>query len=204
MTRAFLFYTGAAPLLRGWPRVHRPNSGPPRPSGTRMTGRLAARLRRCRAPARFFMLTTLCLAIAAGLGVAVLAGDRRLTRIIAAIVCAAAFVDGWIVAMPMGAPPTRCRRAHLAGAHVLELPLDGRQRQRRGDVPRNAPRIAGRQRLRRLRPAAHRRPRLGAEAARSVSADGVAARTSAFTSRIANNPDAHPWTVFMDAQNDAG
>jgi hypothetical protein len=77
-----------------------------------------------RVPARFFMLATLCLAIAAGLAVAALATDRRRAIAVAAIVCGLAFVDGWIVAMPLGAPPRAFGVPPVAGARVIELPVD--------------------------------------------------------------------------------
>ncbi len=77
-----------------------------------------------RVPARFFMLSTLCLAIAAGLAVAAIGSGRRRTVAAAIVVCAMAFVDGWIVAMPLGAPPRPFGVAVAAGAHVLELPME--------------------------------------------------------------------------------
>ena len=39
-------------------------------------------------------------------------------------ICAIACVDGWIVAMPLGVPPRPFGSKTVAGAHVLELPLD--------------------------------------------------------------------------------
>jgi hypothetical protein len=70
------------------------------------------------------MLTTLCLAVAAGLGVAAIGGSRRRTLAVAAIICAVAFVDGWITAMPLGAPTRPFGIELPADAQVLELPID--------------------------------------------------------------------------------
>jgi hypothetical protein len=77
-----------------------------------------------RVPARFFMLSTLCLAVAAGIAVAALAAARRRTWAVAAAACAMAFVDGWIVPLPLGAPPRPFGVPIVAGARVLELPVD--------------------------------------------------------------------------------
>src|SRR5262249_6954391 len=76
-----------------------------------------------RVPERFFMLTTLCLAVAAGLAVAALADTRRRAIGVSAIVCAMAFIDGWTIPMPLGAPPRPFGVPAIAGARVLELPL---------------------------------------------------------------------------------
>jgi hypothetical protein len=77
-----------------------------------------------RVPARFFMLTTLCLAVAAGLGVAALADTRRSALAVAGAACLLAFVDGWIVPMPLGVPPSPFGSPLDRGARVLELPVD--------------------------------------------------------------------------------
>jgi hypothetical protein len=77
-----------------------------------------------RVPARFFMLATICLSVAAGLAVAALAQSRRQTIAVVAIVCALAFLDGWIRPMPLGVPPRPFDLPLTRGAHVLELPLD--------------------------------------------------------------------------------
>jgi hypothetical protein len=125
LSRTFLFYAGSA-LLFAW------LSAGPSPtqwsSGSLwhaydwiawLPGFSALRV-----PARFFMLATLCLSIAAGLAVAALTDDRRRSLGIASLVCALAVVDGWILPMPLGVPPPPFGTPLAAGAHVLELPAD--------------------------------------------------------------------------------
>jgi len=77
-----------------------------------------------RVPARFFMMTTLCLAIAAGLAVAALATSRKRAMVIGGIAAAGLLVDGWIVEMPLGAPPRPFGVEIARGARVLELPVE--------------------------------------------------------------------------------
>jgi hypothetical protein len=77
-----------------------------------------------RAPARFFMLATLCLAVAAGFAVAALATGGRRSIAVASVVCAVAFIDGWTGPMPLGAPPRPFGVPLDRGAHVIELPVD--------------------------------------------------------------------------------
>jgi len=203
MTRPFLFYMGAA-LLFAWMAA-----GPsdrqwslasfwhvydwigwlPGYSGLRV-------------PARFFMLTTLCLAIAAGLAVASLATAKARTMAVAALVLAAAFVDGWIVAMPLGAPPRPFGIDVAKNARVLELPLDD-------DNVNIAAMYRG---------TLHGLPVVNGYAGyvppHTVVLDWALKRhdPSALMElrrghplyvAIANNSDAHLWTAFMDAQNDA-
>jgi hypothetical protein len=203
MTRAFLFYVGAAAFL-AWMAA-----GPSPQQWSLATlwhaydwiGWLPG-YSGLRVPARFFMLTTLCLAIAAGLGVAALADTRRRTIGVTAMVCAAAFVDGWIVAMPLGAPPRPFGVETVAGARVLELPLD--------DDNVNVAAM--------YRGMLHGRPVVNGYAGyvppHTVVLDWALKRhdPSALTElrrghplyvAVANNPDTQPWTAFMDAQNDA-
>jgi F5/8 type C domain len=104
--RRFLFYLGAAALTAsltlGWLPVF---------PGVRV-------------PARFFMLTTLCLAIAAGLAVAALnAAYPRYATVTTCLVAAGLVADGWIVAMPLGPPPRRFATTLARNAVVLELPV---------------------------------------------------------------------------------
>ncbi len=78
-----------------------------------------------RVPARFAMLATLCISVAAGLVVAQLAQAAGRTRtVFASIVIAAFAADGWMCAMPLFAPPSRVRLPDVAGAAVVELPPD--------------------------------------------------------------------------------
>lgn len=77
-----------------------------------------------RVPERFFALTTLCLAVAAGLAVAGLGGGSvRRTRIIAAVAACGLLADGWILAMPLGIPPQDLG-VPRTDARVIELPFD--------------------------------------------------------------------------------
>lgn len=78
-----------------------------------------------RTPARFAMFATLCLSIAAGLALCVLA--RRAGRAgapIAAAAFAGLFVDCWMRPMPLAGPPGRLVLPEVASAAVLELPAD--------------------------------------------------------------------------------
>lgn len=77
-----------------------------------------------RVPARFFMLTTLCLSIAGGLAVAAL-GARfpRYGVAIGTAVSLGLLADGWIEAMPVPLPPGRFAAALDKNAVVLELPV---------------------------------------------------------------------------------
>ena len=76
-----------------------------------------------RAPARFAILGSLCLAVAAGFTTAWIASWRRWSRAAAASVLAIGlFVDGWSDPIPLVAAPQRVRHPALADATVLELP----------------------------------------------------------------------------------
>lgn len=77
-----------------------------------------------RVPARFFMLATLCLAVAAGLAVAALsAAHPRRARLLAAVAALGLLADGWIAAMPLGVPPRAFAAALDRRGVVLELPI---------------------------------------------------------------------------------
>jgi hypothetical protein len=125
LTRPFLFYTASA-LMLTW------MAAGPSPQQWSLASLwhpydLVAWLpgfSGLRVPARFFMLSTLCLAVAAGLAVAALGTGHRRGVAVAAVVCSLAFVDGWIVRMPLGAPPRAFGVPLDRGGHVLELPLD--------------------------------------------------------------------------------
>ena len=78
-----------------------------------------------RVPARFAMLATLCISIAAGLGFAIVA-PRTLRPLIvtAAGVLSCLLADGWLRAMPLAIPPGRVILPDVPQAAVLELPAD--------------------------------------------------------------------------------
>jgi hypothetical protein len=81
-----------------------------------------------RAPGRFWLMSTICLAVAAGLYLSgALAGRSRRAAVIALLVLTPAVVaDGWINKIPVEpAPPPAPSPARLAGQLVLELPLGG-------------------------------------------------------------------------------
>jgi hypothetical protein len=117
-------------------------------------------------------------------------------------VCAAAFVDGWIVAMPLGAPPRPFGMPTVANARVLELPMT--------DDNVNVAAM--------YRGTHHRLPVVNGYAGyvppHAVVIEWALRRhdPSVLTElrrghplyvAIANNADSHAWTEFMDAQNDA-
>ncbi len=80
-----------------------------------------------RAPARFWLMTMTCLAIAAGFGVAQLLARRSGRAVAAAVVIlgAAVAADGWVDRIHAApAPPPAPDPARLAGRLVLELPID--------------------------------------------------------------------------------
>lgn len=82
--------------------------------------------RELRVPSRFWMLGVLCLAVAAGLGVARLAPSRRSTKVLlVSSIAVGLLLDGWMREMPMAAAPERrpkVERRDLAQP-ILELPL---------------------------------------------------------------------------------
>ncbi|HJR61391.1 MAG TPA: hypothetical protein VJ813_18415 [Vicinamibacterales bacterium] len=78
-----------------------------------------------RVPARFGMVATLCISIAAALAAARLAPAGTVRRVLAAsLVALGLFVDGWIDSMPIAPAPQRVMIDAPAGAVVLELPAD--------------------------------------------------------------------------------
>ena len=81
-----------------------------------------------RAPARFAMLATLCIAIAAGLAFARLAPhlfrDRARLSLAGLGVIAGLTIDGWMRPMPLALPPGRIVLPDMPNAVVLELPAD--------------------------------------------------------------------------------
>ena len=78
-----------------------------------------------RVPARFWMLATLCLAIASGLVLArVVRVGSRIGSAVVALLAFGVMADGWVIDMPVTLPPQRS--ADLAvgtSGAVLELPL---------------------------------------------------------------------------------
>jgi len=77
-----------------------------------------------RVPARFFMLATLGLAIAAGLAVAALNTTYpRLAKFITIAAVAGLLADGWIRGMPLGVPPRPFSTPLDRSGIVLELPV---------------------------------------------------------------------------------
>lgn len=76
-----------------------------------------------RVPARFFLLTTVCLCVAAGIAVAHLAPRLRHQPVLALLVLAGLWIDGAITAMPMGVPPGRLAYVERGG-RLLYLPID--------------------------------------------------------------------------------
>ncbi|HVL68184.1 MAG TPA: hypothetical protein VM364_13055 [Vicinamibacterales bacterium] len=78
-----------------------------------------------RVPARFAMIATLCIAVAAAIAAVRLAPRRpRWRAAFAAMILAGLFVDTWLEAMPLAPLPSRFRVPQLPGAAVLELPPD--------------------------------------------------------------------------------
>lgn len=78
-----------------------------------------------RVPARFAMLATLTLSMAAAIASARLAPAGSRGRVAAtAVVAAALLVDGWIEPMPLVVPPQRVLIEAPEGAPVIELPPD--------------------------------------------------------------------------------
>jgi hypothetical protein len=78
-----------------------------------------------RVPARIAMLGYLCLAVAAGIAFARLASTRPAPlACVSLLVFAGLVVDGWMLPMPLPAPPARAILPEVPGAAVLELPGD--------------------------------------------------------------------------------
>ena len=78
-----------------------------------------------RAPARFAMIATVCISVAAACAWVRIAPAWRPHRWAATLlVFAGLFVDGWIDSMPLDAPPQRVRIQAPPEAIVVELPTD--------------------------------------------------------------------------------
>jgi hypothetical protein len=78
-----------------------------------------------RVPVRFGMLMALCLAVAGGLGLAMILPSARRPRVLAgAIVAAGIGVDGLMKPLPFSPPPGRVELPSVPAATVLELPPD--------------------------------------------------------------------------------
>jgi len=148
------------------------------------------------------MFTTLCLAVAAGMAVASLATTRRRAIAVTAIVALLAFGDGWIEPMPLGVPPRPFGTPLVAGAHVLELPVD--------DAFVNVTAM--------YRAMQHGRPVVNGYAGyvppqmdlvewalsrRDPSILTELRRGHPLYVVVANESSAATWTTFMDAQNEA-
>lgn len=79
-----------------------------------------------RVPTRFWMLGIMCLATAAGLGVAWLAKAGGLVRAgLATLAVGGLLIDGWLTTLPMATPPEPWPMAELPAENrpILELPL---------------------------------------------------------------------------------
>jgi hypothetical protein len=76
-----------------------------------------------RVPPRFFMISVLCLAIAAGIAAAHLRTRVRRPGVFTAIVFTGLFIDGAIDGMPLGVPPGRLPRLER-GARIMALPYE--------------------------------------------------------------------------------
>ena len=77
-----------------------------------------------RVPARFYMMATICIAVAIGLAVAALSVRFPRYRLAIAIVTAAGLMaDGWVEPMPLIAPPRLFADTVDKNARVLELPV---------------------------------------------------------------------------------
>ena len=78
-----------------------------------------------RAPARFIMMTTLAMAVAAGIALVRLTANRSrsIRMTVTALVLAGIALDSWTRPIPVFAAPSALPDAATAGASVLELPL---------------------------------------------------------------------------------
>jgi hypothetical protein len=79
-----------------------------------------------RVPARFWLLTTMCLAALVGLAAApILQGRRRLARALMVLATASILADGWIARLPSAPRPARVPDAMaLEAGMLLDLPMD--------------------------------------------------------------------------------
>ena len=156
-----------------------------------------------RVPERFFMLATLCLAVAVGLAVAaIVRAFPRRAAIVTGVVAAGLIADGWIVAMPLGAPPRSFGVPLERNARVLELPLTD-DNVNVGAIYRGMlhglPVVNGY--------AGYVPPHTGvidwALRRRDPSVLTELRRGRPLYVAIANGAEAPAWTAFMDAQSDA-
>ena len=76
-----------------------------------------------RVPTRFYLLSVLCLAIAAGMALSFILPRIRWPRAALALVFAGLLADGAIAGMPLGVPPGRFDHVER-GARLLSLPAD--------------------------------------------------------------------------------
>ncbi len=122
----FVFYAGAAAIMWAFAFGPAPPDSPDRWLHPYTLLAWLPGFNSLRVPARFAMLGTLCLAIAAGLGVARVLPERRpLRTLVAALAIAGLAADGWMVSMPLAAPPGRVILPDVPDAVVLELPASG-------------------------------------------------------------------------------
>ena len=123
---SFLFYTAAALIM--WALALGPSAPGQGSPWWLHPYTLLARLPGfdgLRVPARFAMLATLCLSVAAGLAVSRIAPRRRRWRTVAACVLVAGLLaDGWMRPMPLAPPPGRMLLPDLPHALVVELPAN--------------------------------------------------------------------------------
>lgn len=156
-----------------------------------------------RVPERFFMLSTLCIATAAGLGMSALAQRfRRHGQVVAATAALLIVADGWIVAMQMGAPPRPFGITLARDGRVLELPMT--------DAGLNVAAI--------YRGMLHGLPVVNGYAGyipphaavlewalrrKDPSVLTELRRGHPLYVAVASGPEAPEWTAFMEAQNDA-
>jgi hypothetical protein len=77
-----------------------------------------------RVPVRYAMLMALCLAVASGIGLALLRPAVRRWRLLAVAAAAGIALDGWMDPMGFSPPPGRVELPAVPSATVLELPPD--------------------------------------------------------------------------------
>jgi hypothetical protein len=123
-SKAFVFYLAAA-LVTAWLCF-----GPAEiPSSTTLLWHPYEWLMRMpgfsglRVPARFYLLTCLCLSIAAGLALARVQAAFGRRRVLGGLVFAGLIVDGAIAGMPLVVPPGRLAYVERGG-RLLSLPFD--------------------------------------------------------------------------------
>ncbi len=112
----WLFSLGPAPTIMGSPLMYR---------GPYSLLMLFPGFNALRVPARFWMMTTLCLAAIGGIIFDRLASRLGAARLAAAVVVSlAVLADGWVTDFPLAKPPERWSADACAGSSaLLELPL---------------------------------------------------------------------------------